>query len=102
MSSTTSNIDELARYWDTTAPPEETSVCNWWKANQKAFSNLATIAKDYLSIMSTSVLCKQLFNLAGLTVTKSRNSLDNETVRAILYLKFWFTEDVLLLIFNFI
>ncbi|CAG8751560.1 22128_t:CDS:1, partial [Gigaspora margarita] len=37
MSSTTSNKDKLTRYWDTTAPPEETSVCDWWKANQKAF-----------------------------------------------------------------
>ena len=50
--------------------------------------------QDYLAIMSTSVPCEQLFSLAGLTVTKSRNSLDNETVRAVLCLKSWFTEDL--------
>ena len=44
--------------------------------------------------MSTSILYKQLFSLAGLTVTKSRNSLDNETVRAVLCLKSWFTEGL--------
>ena len=43
---------------------------------------------------STSVSCKQLFNLAGLTVTKLQNSLDNKTVQAILCLKSWFTEDL--------
>ncbi|CAG8506595.1 5939_t:CDS:2 [Dentiscutata heterogama] len=94
MLTTTSDLDELTRYWEIIAPPEETSVCDWWKANQRAFPNLATMAKDYLAIMSTSVPCEQLFSLAGLTVTKSRNSLDNETVRAILCLKSWFTEDL--------
>ncbi|CAG8814988.1 24962_t:CDS:2, partial [Cetraspora pellucida] len=33
-------------------------------ANQLIFSNLASMTKDYLSIMATSVLCKQLFSLA--------------------------------------
>ncbi|CAG8591450.1 17949_t:CDS:1 [Cetraspora pellucida] len=94
MLTTTSDLDELTRYWEIIAPSEETSVCNWWKANQRAFLNLATMAKDYLAIMSTSVSCEQLFSLAGLTVTKSRNSLDNETVQAILCLKSWFTEDL--------
>ncbi|CAG8583299.1 20434_t:CDS:2, partial [Racocetra persica] len=86
---------ELTQYWEIIAPPEETSVCDWWKANQIAFLNLATMVKDYLAIMSTSIPCEQLFSLARLTVTKLRNSLDNETVRAILCLKSWFIEDLL-------
>ncbi|CAG8451817.1 613_t:CDS:2 [Dentiscutata erythropus] len=81
MLTTTSDLDKLTRYWEIIAPPEKTSV--------------STMAKDYLAIMSTSVPCEQLFSLARLTVTKSRNSLDNETVRAILCLKSWFTEDLL-------
>lgn len=86
--------DELIRYWETISPPEEIFVCDWWKANQAAFPNLAIMAKNYLAIMSTSVPCEQLFSLAGLTVTKTRNSLHNETVQAVLCLKSWFTEDL--------
>jgi hypothetical protein len=89
-----SDSDELIQYWEMIAPPEEVFVCDWWKANQLIFPNLASIAKDYLSIMATSVPCEQLFSLAGLTVTKTRNSLDNNTVRAVLCLKSWFTENL--------
>ncbi|CAG8812037.1 8369_t:CDS:1, partial [Cetraspora pellucida] len=94
MSITDSDSDELIQYWETIAPPEEIFVCDWWKANQSIFSNLALMAKDYLSIMAMSIPCEQLFSLAGLTVTKTRNSLDNNNVRAILCLKSWFTENL--------
>ena len=60
---------------------------DWWKAHETEYSLLSKIAHDYLSIMATSVPCEQLFSVAGLTITKSRNRLDGKSARAILCLK---------------
>ena len=51
------------------------------------------MAKDYLSIMSTSVPCEQFFSIAGKQITQTRNRMHPETARACLCLKSWIEQE---------
>ena len=61
----------------------------WWQAHQQEFPKLSLMARDYLCIQATSVACEQLFSVAANTITKTRNRLDPQTVRATLCTKSW-------------
>ena len=56
-------------------------VIEWWRNNQGHFPILASIAKNYLCIQSTSVPSE---------VTKLRNQLNPETMRKLMCLKSWY------------
>ncbi|EXX56162.1 hypothetical protein RirG_218730 [Rhizophagus irregularis DAOM 197198w] len=52
------------------------------------------MAKDYLAIQSTSVVCEQTFSVAGNTITKVQNRLCPETARASLCTKSWIENNI--------
>ena len=52
------------------------------------------MAQNYLSIQASSVPCEQLFSLAGNILSKKRNRLDENTVRACLCLRSWMIEEI--------
>ncbi|CAG8548938.1 195_t:CDS:2 [Cetraspora pellucida] len=66
----------------------------WWKVYKIQFPILSAMAHDYLTIQATSVLCEQVFSIAGLTISKVRNRLDPETAWALLCLKSWIVEKI--------
>jgi len=53
------------------------------------------MTKDYLTIMSTSVPCEQLFSIAGKQITQTRNRLNSDTIRAYLCLKSWLEQEMI-------
>ena len=53
------------------------------------------MAKDYLTIQATSVLCEQTFSVAGNTITRTRNRLNPETACATLCLKSWLENEII-------
>ena len=49
-------------------PSEKFDSITWWCEHKKDFPILSKIAKDYLSIMPTSVPSERTFSQSGLTV----------------------------------
>src|SRR5436305_200892 len=61
----------------------------WWHAHFQEFPALGAMARDYLSIQATSVVCEQAFSVASNTITRTRNRLQSDTSRALLCSKSW-------------
>ena len=72
---------------------EKLDPINWWKTHKQEFPLLSSLAHNYLAIMATSVPCEQLFSIAGLTITKTRNRLNSDSVRACLCFKSWYNQN---------
>ena len=64
-------------------------MLSWWKENSKNFPILYKIAKDYLSIMPTSVSSKGSFYVGSLTIDKLKSNLHPDTAQEILCLNSW-------------
>ena len=93
LTSSNSNFAELERYL---ALPQDENVdpLLWWRAHSGEFPTLSLIARDYLAIQATSVACEQAFSVAGNTISKPRNRLHPETVRASLCTKSWIDNKI--------
>uniref|UniRef100_U9SYR9 HAT C-terminal dimerisation domain-containing protein n=1 Tax=Rhizophagus irregularis (strain DAOM 181602 / DAOM 197198 / MUCL 43194) TaxID=747089 RepID=U9SYR9_RHIID len=57
------------------------------------FPTLGEIARDHLSIQTTSVACEQAFSVASNTITRARNRLQPDTSRALLRSKSWLENE---------
>src|SRR5579859_4485821 len=84
--------NELNTYYDSNPPGDEVNPLEWWKNHTMEYPILSKMAKDYLSIMSTSVPCEQFFSVAGKQITQTRNRMHPETARACLSLKSWLEQ----------
>jgi hypothetical protein len=93
--SSQSIANELDTYFDINSPNFETSPLDWWKVHESEYPTLAQMAKDYLTIMSTSVPCEQLFSIAGKQITQTRNRLHPDTTQACLCLKSWLEQEII-------
>lgn len=62
------------------------------KLNGYHYPVWASIARDYLAIMATSVSSERAFSSAGITVTKRRNRLKGDIVEALQVLKSAFRD----------
>ncbi|CAG8857214.1 22924_t:CDS:1, partial [Gigaspora margarita] len=55
--------------------------------HEKQYPTLAIMARDYLSIPTTSAPVEQLFSKSGNVVTSERNKLESGMIQAIMCLK---------------
>lgn len=58
----------------------------WWANYAARFPKLAILARKYLCVMGTSVPSERVFSAAGLAVSKSRASLDSDTVDMLIFM----------------
>ena len=58
----------------------------WWKINSEQFSNLAPVARMFLSILATSSPSGRVFSTAGYAVTKLQSCLKPKNVDALSFL----------------
>jgi hypothetical protein len=105
---------EFRLYLDAvTIIPESMSIVQWWGAslfarscsfadsrwmsqlNAYQYPVWASLARDYLSIMATSVSSERAFSAAALTITKRRNRLKADVVEAIQVLRMLYNRDLL-------
>ena len=87
--------NELEIYFNSNPPGLEIMPLEWWKIHSSEYPILAQMAKDYLSIMSTSVPCEQFFSIAGKQITQTRNRLHPDTTQACLCLKSWLEQEII-------
>ena len=99
LSNTQQNIsaqnDEISSYWNLACASDNIAPLEWWKAHETEYPTLLKLAQDFLSIMATSVPYEQLFSIAELVITKSRNKLSGNSAREILCLKSWLDEKII-------
>ena len=84
--------DEVSKYWNSNEAAENVLPLEWWKTHLTEYPNLSKLALNYLCIQASSVLCEQLFSIAGQVLCKSRNRLTGESVRACMCLRSWILE----------
>lgn len=75
---------ELNDYLALTHAKQGEQILDWWKARGNSLPGLFKMARDFFSIMATSVPVKRLFSKAGSIVTKKRNSLNYESIKALI------------------
>ena len=78
--------DEVEDYFKQLQQPRDSSPLEWWKVNQCRFPTLAGLARKYLVITATSTPAEQVFSVAGLIVSRLRDSLTPEHVDMLVFL----------------
>ncbi len=80
---------EIKKYFDEPIINIESNILGYWQENENRFPVLCSMAKDYLSMMPTSVSSERAFSLGGLTVTDTRANLHPNTVNECICLTSW-------------
>ncbi|KAJ3527051.1 hypothetical protein NMY22_g9922 [Coprinellus aureogranulatus] len=81
-------MKEFMRYLDGDDELEEgQSVVAWWGVHCRRLPTWASLARDYLAIMASSVSSERAFSAAGITISKRRGSLKGDIVEALQVLK---------------
>ncbi|KAF5318361.1 hypothetical protein D9611_014218 [Ephemerocybe angulata] len=65
----------------------EQGVVAWWGLHSHVLPTWASLARDYLAIMASSVSSERAFSQAGITISKRRNRLKADIVEALQILK---------------
>jgi hypothetical protein len=82
-----SAADKVAGYLRQPNIQRQLCPLEWWKLYLKAYSCVAAIAMQYLSVPSTSVPSERLFSLAGDLYSDSRNRLSAHSAEMLLFIK---------------
>lgn len=86
--------NELEIYFSSNPPSLDIMPLEWWKIHSNSYPILSQMAKDYLTVMATSVPCEQLFSIAGKQITPTRNRLNPDTAQVCLCLKSWLEQEI--------
>jgi hypothetical protein len=65
------------------------------QVNAHRYPVWASLARDYLAIMASSVLSERAFSSAGITISKRRNRLKADIVEALQFLKCMIRRDII-------
>jgi len=63
------------------------TIVQWWGINSMQYPVWASLTRDYLSVMSSSVSAERVFSSAGITISKRRNRLKRDVVEALQFQK---------------
>ena len=77
---------ELSNYMKEPYLPRHENPLSYWKTNSVKYPILATLAKEYICIMATSVPSERVFSKTGEIISKKRNRLKDNIVNKILFL----------------
>ncbi|OJT04203.1 hypothetical protein TRAPUB_5111 [Trametes pubescens] len=71
------------------------TIVQWWGINASWYPIWASLARDFLSVMASSVSSERAFSSAGITISKRRNRLKGDIVEALQALKCLYRRDLL-------
>ncbi|CAG8774517.1 38862_t:CDS:2 [Gigaspora margarita] len=80
-------LDEVIRYLDLAPIDYNTNSWQWWNNYKSEFSILSILARRYLCIPVTLVLCERLFSDAGNLIISKRTRLGSNIIGKMLFLK---------------
>jgi hypothetical protein len=69
--------------------------CVIGKLNAPRYPTWASLARDYLAVMASSVSSERAFSSAGITISKRRNRLKGDIVEALQCMKMVYRGDLL-------
>ena len=75
--------------------PANMTIIQWWGTNADRYPVWASLTWDYLSIMAMSISSECAFLSAGITISKHRNHLKPDIVKALQCLKCLIHRDLL-------
>ncbi|KJA18309.1 hypothetical protein HYPSUDRAFT_69968 [Hypholoma sublateritium FD-334 SS-4] len=75
--------------------PKDMNIVEWWGLNAHRYPVWASLARDYLAVMASSVSSERAFSSAGITISKRRNRLKGDIVEALQCLKCMYHEDLI-------
>jgi hypothetical protein len=87
--------DDFHAYLNSKDHLGDLTVTQWWGINAPRYPVWASLARDFLSIMATSVSSERAFSSAGITISKRRNRLKADIVEALQCLKCMFKRGLL-------
>ncbi|XP_035831304.1 zinc finger BED domain-containing protein DAYSLEEPER-like [Helianthus annuus] len=71
----------------------ELDVLDFWKANEFRYPALARMARDFLTILVSTVASESTFSASGRVLNEHRSSLSKDTVEALICTKDWLFGD---------
>ncbi|KIM73171.1 hypothetical protein PILCRDRAFT_10890 [Piloderma croceum F 1598] len=81
-------LREFHQYLNTTDELSDgQTIVKWWGLNAHRYPVWASLARDHLAIMASSVSSERAFSSAGITISKRRNCLKGDVVEALQFLK---------------
>ncbi|KAK9157908.1 hypothetical protein Scep_004482 [Stephania cephalantha] len=82
---------QLELYLDEPKMPRHVKldILDFWKSNQFRYPNLASMARDILSIPESTVASEASFSVGGRVLDQYRSSLKPENAEAIICLRDW-------------
>ena len=66
----------------------------YWKSKEECFPSLAAMAKQYLSVPTTSTPAERVFSKGRLLINHVRNRLNDNKIQAVLCLNNWLKNKI--------
>ncbi|PCH45150.1 hATC-domain-containing protein, partial [Wolfiporia cocos MD-104 SS10] len=88
-------LHDFHGYLDSVDDLGHCSIVQWWGLNAGRYPVWASLARDYLAVMASSVSSERAFSSAGITISKRRNRLKADIVEALQFLKCAIRRDLL-------
>jgi hypothetical protein len=90
--STTASTSELASYLDNdtiTEFDEDFNVLSWWRQHKLTYHILSLLAKDVLTVSTSTISSESTFSLGGRVVEERRRRLAPDMVNILSCIKYW-------------
>jgi hAT family C-terminal dimerisation region len=73
---------------------EEFDILSWWKFKVPKYPVLSRLIRDILAVPTSTVASESTFSTSGRTLSAVRNSLNDESIEALIYTQDWLRSSV--------
>jgi hAT family C-terminal dimerisation region len=84
----------LAEALDDTSMDEEFDILTWWKLKVPKYPVLSRLTRDILVVPALTVTSESTFSTSGRTLSAVRNSLNDESIEALICAQDWLRASV--------